>query len=95
MAQVQYKYNLNHRFSLLPRSITLEQLIAHLEKCGISERTFYRDRSMVAGEISDMTVERLMKYAQVFNCQLQELINYKVKAQPIEKFSDRVKSPLA
>jgi hypothetical protein len=95
MAKAAYKYNLNHRYSLLPKSITLDELINLLEKAGIPQRTFYRDRAILANEQTDIPGERLMIYAKVFACELSELINYTVKAKPIVPSLQKFKSPLS
>lgn len=90
-----FKYNIAEQVKSLPRSITNIQLVHVLKKYGIAERTFYRDKSLRIGDAEDLPVERLMIYTIVFDCELTDLINYKVKAKPIVPIDQRIKSPLS
>lgn len=94
MAKAPFKYNIKQKCDALPRSISVDSLLKKLKQAGIAERTFYRDKSIKVISPDDIPVERLMIYAKVFNCDITDLINYKVKAKPIVK-ADRINSPLS
>jgi hypothetical protein len=79
----KFKYNLQHRFSFYP-NITWKMLELHAEQYGITARTFQRDRSILPDEAEDIPTERLVVYAKIFNCELEELINYKTKVKPFK-----------
>jgi hypothetical protein len=79
----KYKYNLNHQISLLPRNKTIELISGELEKEGIAERTFFRDRSIKINDPGDIPSERLMIYAKFFDVSIDELFNYDNKVKPI------------
>lgn len=72
----KFKYNLNHQISLLPRNKTIEMIVADLDKEGIKERTFFRDRSIELGEKTDIPSSRLLIYSKYFDVSLNELFNY-------------------
>jgi hypothetical protein len=85
MAEITYKYNLNHQISLLPRNRTIEMMVQELEKEGISERTFFRDRSIKLNESTDIPSERLLIYARFFDVAIDQLFNYDSKVKPINE----------
>lgn len=78
------KYNLEHRFSLLPRHIEWEHVYLHAGLYGISKRTFQNDRKIEIGSAYDIPTERLLKYAKIFKCDIQDLINYDVNVKPLK-----------
>lgn len=79
----KYKYNLNREISLLPRTLTIKKLIQHLASSGVSRDEFYSDRSIELGSDKSIPSDRLMIYAQVFDCETTDLINHEVKAVSI------------
>lgn len=72
----KYKYNLLKLYKELPRSV---DFFKQLRKIGISERTFYRHGSIEKKSIQDITVDQLLKYAKVFGCEVDQLINQSKK----------------
>lgn len=85
MAKMTYKFQINHFIEKLPKAQTMERIVAALDKVGIPERTFYRDRSLKAGQPGDIPSERLMKYAKFFDISIEELFNNDVQVKPIAK----------
>lgn len=92
MAKSIHKYNLNALLENLPVK-KAKHAIVELDKEGIRERTFYRDRAIKVGETDDIPSERLMKYAKFFGVSIEELFNYSIKIKPItqRKPSDLMK----
>lgn len=84
MAEVKYKYNINRFIEKLPKSKNTEWIVAELEKEGIKERTFFRDKVIEVGDNSDIPSERLLIYAKFFDVTLDELFNYTVKVKPAD-----------
>lgn len=95
MAQKQFKYLLNHYYSLTPKNVSADDVVAALEKAGIPERTFYRDRAILAKESADIPGERLAIYAQYFGVEINQLINYKVTVKPLNSVSAKMKTGLS
>lgn len=92
----KYKYALNEQVAALPRSQTIEDLVKHLEDSGISRNEFYNDRKIQFGSQKSIPADRLLIYAQVFSCALEDLLNQQVKAKAFrEQNAKRYKSPLA
>lgn len=79
MAFVKYKYNINQQISLLPRHILIRDIERLLEKEGISRDTFYRDRNLNPKSETSIPTDRLQKYANLFECSLDDLITTQVK----------------
>lgn len=71
----KYKYNLIQVYKDQHKSFNRKTLIAKLEKVGISERTFYRHGSILLKSDQDITVDQLIKYAEIFDCSVDQLIN--------------------
>lgn len=79
------KYNINHLYSLLPRDKDLTWVISELKKEGIPERTFYRDRAILASEESDIPGARLLIYAKLFGVNVARLYNFDNKVVALRK----------
>lgn len=96
MADVKYKYNLNHHINFLPAYWTAKAIAEEVEKYGIPSRTFYRDKSLKLTDRADITGERLLIYSRLFNCTIDQLINYNKKVKPLNetKFSVSMKKIL-
>lgn len=88
---VKLKYNLNHKISLLPRGIYIEDIITLLEKHGISRDMFYRDRKIEAGSDQSIPSDRLDAYALVLGCTADDLKNYQVKGKSILEVHNKSK----
>jgi hypothetical protein len=82
MAEIKYKYNINHFINDLPKSKSTDWVIAELEKEGIKSRTFFRDKAIEVGDDQDIPSERLLIYAKFFGVTLDELFNYTMKVKP-------------
>jgi len=78
---MEYKYNLNYRYSLMPNSVSWNDLFSHASKFGIPRRTFQSDKSIKLNSPIDIPAQRLFKYAKIFNCKVTDLINYKIEAK--------------
>lgn len=93
----KHKYALNDQVDSLPRSSTINELIAHLEDAGISRNEFYSDRNIEFGSDKSIPSDRLLIYAKVFDCNLEDLLNQEVKAKSFRQQVQKVKtkSPLA
>lgn len=85
MAEIKYKYNINRFVNDLPKSKSTGWVIAELEKEGIKERTFFRDKSIVVDDEEDIPSERLLIYAKFFDVTLDELFNYTKKVKPAQE----------
>ena len=71
-----FKYNINHYFSLLPRTVSTEEVISILkERYGISETEFGFDRFLEAQSGIDVPMERLLAYAQILDVPYYKLIH--------------------
>lgn len=92
----RFKYGINHQIGLLPHKRDLiQQLISHLAKEGISRNEFYTDRAIPMGSTKSIPADRLLKYAQVFDCTIDDLLNDKVSAKSfLSLASSRTKSAL-
>lgn len=85
-ARTPYKYNINHQIGLLPFQRNLiQKIIEHLAKSGITRREFYSDRAIPFGSDKSIPSDRLMIYAKVFECTMQDLVNHKVNADSIRE----------
>lgn len=83
-ARPSYKYNINHQIGLLPfKRNLIQQIIDHLAKSGITRNEFYSDRAIPFGSDKSIPSDRLMIYAKVFECAIQDLVNHKVNADSI------------
>lgn len=69
----------------LPRVVKIGTIINELEKKGITQTSFYRDRRIKKGEITDIPGERLLVYSKLFSVGLLELFNYDIVVPPIIK----------
>jgi hypothetical protein len=78
----------------LPKSIsklsTLEKLL--LDEHGISQNEFYRDRTALVKSEFSIPGDRLMVYAKLFDCSIEELMNRTIKVKPL--IQSRIKTPL-
>lgn len=78
----RFKYALNQQIGLLPHKRDLiGQLIQHLQNEGISRNEFYSDRAIPFNSPKSIPSDRLLKYASVFDCSIDDLINQPVKAK--------------
>ena len=93
----KHKYALNEQVNSLPRSNSINELIAHLEDAGISRNEFYADRNIEYGSEKSIPSDRLLIYAKVFDCSLDDLLNQEVKAKSFRQHVQKVKtkSPLS
>lgn len=93
----KYKYALNAELAKLPRSTSINDVIKHLAKYGITRDEFYRDREIAFGSDSSIPSDRLFIYAQVLDCMVDDLMNQQPKAQSIRQTNSRTKtnSPLS
>lgn len=90
-----YKYKINDQIGQLPREISINDLVAHIGKHGISRDEFYRDRAIKFGSDKSIPSDRLMIYAKVFDCSTEELMNHEVNAKSIREVAQKaVKSTL-
>jgi hypothetical protein len=78
-----YKYGINEQVSLLDRKIKVGDLLTHLADNAISRTEFYSDRNIPYGSEKSIPSDRLLKYAQVFDCSVEELLNEEIKATSI------------
>lgn len=85
MVTDKFKYRINYQISLLPRSITIMQLVKVVEQKGISQDTFYRDRKIAKGSKQSIPGDRLMIYAKLFDCTLDDLLTTEVKGKSIRQ----------
>lgn len=86
----EYKYKLNEIIGELPRTRTIEQIVVELEKEGIPERTFFRDKGLRKTETGTIGSDRLMIYSKFFGVTIESLYNYTSKVKPLtdRKMSD-------
>ena len=93
----KHKYALNEQVESLPRSRAIAELVEHLENAGISRSEFYSDRNIEYGSDKSIPSDRLLIYAKVFDCNLEDLLNQEVKAKSFRQQVQKVKtkSPLA
>ncbi len=75
MAKEKFKYNINHQISLLPREVTIDDIVKVLAKHDVSRDTFYRDKSTPSGGAGSIPVDRLLLYAALFGCTLEDLLH--------------------
>lgn len=80
-----YKYSLNRLIGELPRTIKIKDLVKHLVDSGITQTEFYRDRIIPIGSKKSITADRLLIYANVFDCTTDDLLNDQVKAKSIHE----------
>lgn len=95
----KFKYSINHQIGLLPHKRDLiQQIIDHLAKHGITRTEFYADRRILLDSKKSIPSDRLMIYAQVFECKTEDLVNHQVNAKSIRevmaKSKVRVRSSL-
>lgn len=74
MAKGKYKYNINHYISLLPREVTIADIVSIMEKEGISQDSFYRDRNIAFGSDQSIPADRFFIYADLFECTLGNML---------------------
>ena len=92
----KFKYALNEQLNKLPRNTTIDDVILHLKKEGISRNEFYADRNIPFGSESSIPSDRLFIYADVFDCPLADLMNQPIKAKSIrEKLNQKIKTGLS
>ena len=85
MAEPNYKYQINHYYNQLPKSVTHAEVVKKLLKSAITERTFYRDRALLASDDSDIPATRLRAYAQFFGVPIEKLFNSQPKVERLKK----------
>lgn len=85
-AKPKFKYNINHQIGLLPfRRDLIQQVIEHLAKHGVTRNEFYADRAILVDSKKSIPSDRLMIYAQVFECTTDDLVNHHVSAKSIRE----------
>jgi hypothetical protein len=84
----KYKYNLNHQIGLLPKNVPIGKIVEHLLNSNITKDEFYRDRAIPFGSPKSISHDRLMVYAQVFECSIEDLTNQHIKAKSIREVMD-------
>lgn len=70
-----YKYAINEQLDMLPRTMKTKEVLEHLKQFGITRNEFYADRNIAWGSEKAIPSDRLIKYAKVFDCTLEELMN--------------------
>jgi hypothetical protein len=97
MAEIKLKYNINYQIGLLPREVSIGEIVSSLEKAGINRDAFYRDRSIGISDEQDIPGERLLIYSKFFGVPLIDLFNHnpKVKAFTQRKPSKTMSKVLA
>ncbi|MGE0770926.1 MAG: hypothetical protein AB7K37_04375 [Cyclobacteriaceae bacterium] len=71
---IQYKYQLNHRLSLLPYGQYIEHVIEQLEReYGVSGLQFNHDRQIPHDSAETIPTDRLLIYANLFRITVEEL----------------------
>lgn len=78
-----YKYSINDQLNLLPRTMKMQEVIAHLESFGISRNEFYADRNISLASSRSIPSDRLIIYSKVFDCKIEQLINKQITATSI------------
>lgn len=81
----KYKYTINTQIDHLPRTLTVAEVVKHLNDNGISKTEFYTDRAILFGSDKSIPADRLQKYAIVFDVTIDELQNQPVKATSIRQ----------
>lgn len=71
--KMKYKYTLNDQINSLPREIKISDILKILEKEGISQDSFYRDRNIRQGSDQSIPTDRLFIYADLFDCDVHDL----------------------
>jgi len=95
-AKSKYKYALNDELDKLPRHTTINDILIHLKKYGITKDKFYWDREIPFDSLSSIPEDRLFIYADVFDCEVSDLRNNPVKAKSIrEKVHTKIKTRLS
>ena len=79
----KFKYNINDQIDLLPRQFQVNDIVKHLAKSGITRNEFYRDRSIQFGNSKSIPSDRLITYAQLFDCDIKELMNHTIETQSL------------
>lgn len=88
----KYKYAINEQVDSLPRTMSINDLLKHLEVSGISRNEFYADRNILFGSEKSIPSDRLLKYIKVFDCTIDDLLNEQVKAKSIRQQTIKSKS---
>jgi hypothetical protein len=83
----ELKYRLTELSDSLPRNV---DLLAELEKNGITKSTYYRHRAIIQHSAQSISGDHLKIYAHFFNVSIEQLFT------PVKKHSKKVtiKSPL-
>lgn len=91
----KFKYGLNEQISMLPRTVDVEEVAKHVSDYGIKRSTFYNDRKIPYASATAIPEDRLFIYCKVFDCTVDDLINYQpVKATSFRTSISKLKSPL-
>jgi hypothetical protein len=85
MAKVKFKYAINHHLNLIPREVSIDDILKILKKHGINKVTFYRDRNLTDKSESSIPSDRLVVYSKLFDCTLDDLLNYDIKVASIQQ----------
>ena len=80
-----YKYGIEQQVISLPRTVTINDLVKHLETDGITRYEFYADRKIPFGSDKSISADRLLIYCKVFDCSIDDLINHEVKATSLRQ----------
>jgi hypothetical protein len=79
MPKKELKYKIEHFVLQLPRQITIGHLLKKLNEVGISNDSFYRDKKIEKKSSTSIPEDRLFKYAKVFGCSTDDLLNYNIQ----------------
>jgi len=91
----KFKYALNEQLGNLNRNTKISEVIDHLAKWKVSKDEFYRDRNIEYGSPTAIPEDRLFIYCKVFDCTVEDLINYQpVKATSLRTIISKIKTPL-
>lgn len=82
------KYNIEKQIGLIPREMSVADIIKHLDGSGVSRDQFYRDRRIKFGSVKSIPSDRLLVYCKVFECTVDDLVNHDVNAASIRSVLD-------
>ena len=86
MAQpTKFKYAINHYLNLIPREVSMGDILKILEKHGVNKITFYRDRNLTIKSESSIPSDRLVIYSKLFECSIDDLLNSEVSIKSIHQ----------
>lgn len=83
-----YKYKLEEKLQSLPLNEYRAFMKYAHEALGISPSTLANWRKLKLTDKSDIPTASLLKIAKLFNCSMEDMLNYEVEAKPIIQYSD-------